>query len=91
MLGGDALFVAQQQAEDGIEKFLDGDDISLIGYDGVVAEAVNVREVASFTGSNGETGSVLLAIRDVDFSRVCATGVIIVSERAGNGCGVVDV
>ena len=68
VLGGDALFVAQKQAEDGIEKFLDGDDISLIGYDGLVAEAVNVREVASFRGGNGETGSVLLAIRDVDFS-----------------------
>ncbi len=68
VLGGDALFVAQQQAEDGIEKFLDGDDISLIGYDGLVAEAVNVREVASFAGTNGQTGSVLLAIRDVDFS-----------------------
>ena len=68
VLGGDALFVAQKREKDGIEKLLDQDDISLVGYDGVVAEAVNVREVASFRGGNGETGSVLLAIRDMDFS-----------------------
>ena len=68
VLGGDALFIAHQREENSIEKFLDGDDISLIGYDGVVAEAVNVREVASFASGNGETGSVLLAIRDMDFS-----------------------
>ena len=68
VLGGDALFVGQQREADGIEKFLDRDGISLVGYEGLVAEDVKVREVASFTGSNGEMGSVLLAIRDVDFS-----------------------
>ena len=68
VLGGDALFIAQQREENSIEKSLDRDGISLVGYEGLVAEDVKVREVASFTGSNGETGSVLLAIRDVDFS-----------------------
>ena len=68
VLGGDALFVGQQREADGIEKFLDRDGISLVGYDGLVAEDVNVRTLASFPGRNGETGSVLLAIRDVDFS-----------------------
>ena len=68
VLGGDALFVGQQREEDGIENLLDRDDTSLVGYEGLVAEDVNVREVASFAGTNGQTGSVLLAIRDVDFS-----------------------
>ena len=68
VLGGDALFVGQQREEDGIENLLDRDDTSLVGYEGLVAEDVKVREVASFAGTNGQTGSVLLAIRDVDFS-----------------------
>ena len=68
VLGGDALFIAQQREENSIEKSLDRDGISLVGYEGLVAEDVNVREVAAFASSNGETGSVLLAIRDMDFS-----------------------
>ena len=68
VLGGDALFVAQKREQDGIEKVLDRDGISLIDYDGVVAEDVKVRMLASFPGANEKTGSVLLAIRDVDFS-----------------------
>ena len=68
VLGGDALFVAQKREKDGIEKLLDQDDISLVGYDGLVAEDVKVRALASFAGGNEKTGSVLLAIRDVDFS-----------------------
>ena len=68
VLGGDALFIAQQREENSIEKFLDRDGISLVGYEGLVAEDVKVRALASFPGGNGETGSVLLAIRDVDFS-----------------------
>ena len=68
VLGGDALFIAQQREENSIEKFLDRDGISLVGYEGLVAEDVKVREVAAFASGNGETGSVLLAIRDMDFS-----------------------
>ena len=71
VLGGDALFVAQQRKQDSrenIEKYLNRDDISLVGYDGLVAEDVNVRTLTSFPGANEKTGSVLLAIRDVDFS-----------------------
>ena len=68
VLGGDALFIAQQREENSVEQFLDQDDISLVGYEGLVAEDVKVRTLASFPGGNGETGSVLLAIRDVDFS-----------------------
>ena len=68
VLGGDALFIAQQREENSIEKSLDRDGISLVGYEGLVAEDVNVGEVAAFASSNGETGSVLLAIRDMDFS-----------------------
>ena len=68
VLGGDALFIAQQREENSVEQFLDQDDISLVGYDGLVAEDVKVRTLASFAGGNEKTGSVLLAIRDVDFS-----------------------
>ena len=68
VLGGDALFIAQQREENSIEKSLDRDDTSLVGYEGLVAEDVKVRTLASFAGGNEKTGSVLLAIRDVDFS-----------------------
>ena len=68
MLGGDALFVAQKREENSIENLLDRDDTSLVGYEGLVAEDVKVRALASFAGGNEKTGSVLLAIRDVDFS-----------------------
>ena len=68
VLGGDALFIAQQREENSIGKYLDRDDTSLVGYEGLVAEDVKVREVAAFASGNGETGSVLLAIRDMDFS-----------------------
>ena len=68
VLGGDALFVAQKREDDSIENYLDQDDVSLIGYQGLVAENIKVREVASFPSADGETESLLLSIRDVDFS-----------------------
>ena len=65
--GGDALFVAQTAKQDSIADSLGKADFSIVGYEGLVAENVKVREVASFPGANGETGVVLLAIRDISF------------------------
>ena len=65
--GGDALFVAQTAKQDSIADSLGKADFSIVGYEGLVAENVKVREVAAFPGANGETGVVLLAIRDISF------------------------
>ena len=68
VLGEGALFVAQKREGDSIEKFLSKGDFTLVSHSGVVAESIKIREIASFPGADGETGSVLLAIRDVDLS-----------------------
>ena len=66
--GGDALFVAQTAKQDSIADSLGKADFSIVSYEGLVAENVKVREVAAFPGANGETGVVLLAIRDISFA-----------------------
>ena len=96
ILGGDALFVTQKRNGVSIEKYLDRDDISLVGYQGVVAAAINIREVASFPGVDGEMGSVLLAVRDVDltayqplelatFSHLTETDIEVLTYKFGSG------
>ena len=96
ILSGDALFVTQKRNGVSIEKYLDRDDISLVGYQGVVAAAINIREVASFPGVDGETGSVLLAVRDVDlsayqplelatFSHLTETDIEVLTYKFGSG------
>ena len=63
--GGDALFVAQKREDALIETYFG--DLALVGYQGIVGQNINIREVAAFPGANGETGVVLLAIRDISF------------------------
>ena len=65
VLGDGALFVAQNREGASIENYLSQ---TLVSHAGVVAEDIEVREVASFPGVDGESGSVLLAIRNVDLS-----------------------
>ena len=68
VLGDGALFIAQEREDTAIEKYLSKDDFTLVSHAGVVAEDIEVRKVASFPGVDSESGSVLLAIRDVDLS-----------------------
>ena len=68
VLGDGALFVAQNREGASIENYLSQDDFTLVSHAGVVAEDIEVRKVASFPGVDGESGSVLLAIRNVDLS-----------------------
>ena len=68
VLGGDALFITQKREDASIESYLSKGDFTLVSHSGVVAESIKIREIASFPGADGETGSVLLAIRDVDLS-----------------------
>ena len=68
VLGDGALFVVQNREDTSIESYLSKDDFTLVSHAGVVAEDIEVRKVASFPGVDGESGSVLLAIRDVDLS-----------------------
>ena len=63
--GGDVLFVAQKREDALIETYFG--DLALVGYQGIVGQNINIREVAAFPGANGETGVVLLAIRDISF------------------------
>ena len=65
VLGDGALFVAQNREGASIENYLSQ---TLVSHAGVVAEDIEVRKVASFPGVDGESDSVLLAIRDVDLS-----------------------
>ena len=64
--GGDALFVAQKREDALIETYFG--DLALVGYQGIVGQNINIREMAAFPGANGETGVVLLAIRDISFA-----------------------
>ena len=68
VLGGDALFITQKREDASIESYLSKGDFTLVGAEGVVAEDIEVWKVASFPGVDGETGNVLLSIRDVDLS-----------------------
>ena len=68
VLGDGALFIAQQREDASIEEFVSTGTFTLVGYDGVVAEDINIRKVVSFPGADGKSGSVLLAVKDVDFS-----------------------
>ena len=61
---GAALFTAQNA----IEKYLKAGDFSLVSYQGLVSAEINVTELGSFLGRNGETGNVLLSVRGVDLS-----------------------
>ena len=65
---GAALFAAHKTEQDSIEKSLKGGDFSLVGYQGVVSAAINVRVLGSFPSRNGKTGNVLLSVRGVDLS-----------------------
>ena len=68
MLGDGALFVAQHREGVSIENYLSKGEFTLVGAEGVVAEDIKVRKVASFPGVDDESGNVLLSIRDVDLS-----------------------
>ena len=68
VLGGDALFITQKREDASIESYLSKGDFTLVSHAGVVAEDIKTRKVASFPGADGETGNVLLSIRDVDLS-----------------------
>ena len=65
---GSALFAAQKGSDDSIEKSVKGGNFSLVGYQGLVSSAINVRVLASFGGRNEETGNVLVSVRGADLS-----------------------
>ena len=68
VLGEGGLFIAQHREDASIEEFLRKGTFTLVGYDGVVAEDIDIRKVASFPSADGKTESVLLSIKDIDFS-----------------------
>lgn len=65
--GNRSLFVAHKTQSDAITDYLDKEMV-LVGYKGVVVEYVMIRQVGSFTHTNGKTASLLLAIKGIDMS-----------------------
>ena len=67
MSGNRSLFVAHKAKTEAITDYLDK-EMTLVGYKGVVIEDINVKVLGSFPRADGETGSLLLAIKSVDMS-----------------------
>ena len=67
VLGGDSLFIVRKSRNNSIEKYIARKEFALYDYEGLVAEQIAIKVLEIFTTEIDNTGSVVLAIRDVDF------------------------
>ena len=67
VLGGDALFIVRKSKRNSIKKYIGREEFTLYDYEGLVAEQIAIKILEVFTTEIDNTGSVVLAIRGVDF------------------------